>query len=276
MTRTFALGASLSLVLFGLFASGCGHKPKVFHISKSAPPELEGAADQTAHASVPDGERIQPALFGVAHAEDEETDYRLQLEAGQCYWFGWAGEASIQKFSVYLFDPTDKRLDSARGKPAQGVFSHCAKEPGIYRFQTKVNEGAGHYAVVLYRKKGVVPPPPAVVDLAATIEKQAATAAPGATRVGEFFSGNAETSDWFTPVQPGKCYWFIGAGEPGKVKHLSLYLWNDKGTRITDSRSPSEQAMVGYCAKDKETGMYKFQAKVELGKGEYKVGVYVK
>ncbi len=34
--------------------------------------------------------------------------------------------------------------------------------------------------------------------------------------------------------------------------------------------------MVGYCAKGTDNGMFKFQAKVDAGKGDYKVGVYVK
>jgi hypothetical protein len=276
MMRTILGFASLCLI-FAL--PGCGHKSKEHRIAVARSPDLEPRADQYAHASAPDGERITPALFGVAHLDDESTSYQLQLEAGQCYWFGWAGDATIDKFALYLFDPTDKRLDSARGKPPQGVFSHCAQQNGIFRLEAKVQEGGGHYAVVIYKKKGapvVAPPAEQKLDLAAMVEKQAASAAPGATRVGELFSGNSEISDWTTQIQPGKCYWIIGAGEPGKVKRLYLFLWDSQNKRITESKGTSEQAMIGYCAKGTDAGMFKFQAKVDAGKGDYKVGVYVK
>jgi hypothetical protein len=55
---------------------------------------------------------------------------------------------------------------------------------------------------------------------------------------------------------------------------LYLYLWDGKNKRVTESKSDSDTAMVGHCAK--ENGMFKFQAKVDSGKGDYKVGVYVK
>jgi hypothetical protein len=277
MRPTVAASSFVATVLSIFALCGCHHGPKEVPIAATRSPDLEPRADQFAHSSVPDGERITPSLFGVAHHDDESTSYQLQLEAGQCYWFGWAGDSTIKEFAVYLFDPSDKRLDSARGKPREGVFSHCAKQNGIHRFEAKVQEGGGHYALVIYRKKGAAPPPPEPkLDLAATIEKQAASAAPGATRVGEFFSGSTEISDWTTQIEPGKCYWIIGAGEPGKVKRLYLYLWDAQNKRVTESKGTSEQAMLGYCAKGSEAGMFKFEAKVDAGKGNYKVGIYAK
>lgn len=262
-----------------LFAvAGCGHHgPKQHRIAASRAPDLEPRAEQNAKASAPDGERVGTTLWGVAHADDEFTDWRVPLEAGQCYYFGYAGDATIQKFAWYIWDPSEVRLDSGRGKPPEGLFTHCAQKNGIYHIQGKVQEGGGHYAVIMYKKKGAAPPPPPEhLDLAQVIEKQAASAAPGATRVGDFFSGSSEISDWSTQIQPGKCYWIIGAGEPGKVKRLYLFLWDTQNKRVTESKGTSEQAMVGYCAKGTDNGMFKFQAKVDSGKGDYKVGVYVK
>ena len=239
-------------------------------------PDLEQRADSEAHASAREGQRMEGVLRGVSQ-EDEYTDWRVPLEAGQCYFFGYAGDSGVGKFSLYIWDPNDKRLDSSRGKPREGVFMHCARTNGMYRVQGKVAQGAGHYAVVVYRTKAAAAPPPPVeqkLDLEATIERQAASAAPGTKRAGEFYAGSADTSDWYTALEPGKCYWFIGAGEPGKVKKLYIYLWDSRNKRVTESKSDSEVAMVGHCAK--EAGMFKFQAKVDSGSGRYKVGVYVK
>ena len=271
----FAGCMSLSLgIAFGL--AGCGHKKLPIAVTAAPGPDLEPRAEQEAKAAAKDGHRFSEALRGVGQ-EDEYTDWRIPLEAGQCYWFGYAGDAGVQRFSMYIFDPTDKRLDSARGKPRQGVFQHCALLNGMYRVQGKVAEGGGHYAVVVYSGKApavVLPPGEVKADLVALIEKQVASAAPGATRVGEYFAGSAETSEWYTQMEAGKCYWVVGAGEPGKVKRLYVYLWDPKSKRITENKSDSEISMVGHCAK--EAGMYKFQAKVDSGKGDYKVGVFAK
>ncbi len=278
-SRLGPVGAALHVTI--LFASGvgvsaCGRHRDV-NVPESPPADLEQRAEQEARASTKDGERVGEVLRGVAHEDDQFTDWRVQLEAGQCYWFGYAGDAGVQRFSMYIWDPQDKRLDSARGKPPQGVFTHCAQQNGIYRIQGKVSDGAGHYAVVVYKTKAaapVAPPEEKMADLGAIIEKQAAAAAPGAKRVGDFYSDSAESKDWFTAMEPGKCYWFIGAGEPGKVKALFIYLWDPRNRRITESKNASDTAMVGHCAK--EAGMYKFQAKIDSGKGNYKVGVYMK
>jgi hypothetical protein len=269
------LSCAVAVTIFASLGCGRGQRP----IAATAAPDLEGRADQQAHSAAPAGERVGEALRGAAQ-ENGYTDWRLQLEAGQCYWFGYAGDPGVAKFSMYIFSPKDSRLDSARGKAPEGLFTHCAEQNGIYRLQGKVAEGAGHYAVVIYKTKSATPvaPPSAPeeqkVDLAAMIEKQAAAAAPGAKRVGDLYASSAEQADWYTSVEPGKCYWFIGAGEPKKVKRLYLYLWDSKNKRVTESKSDSENVMVGHCAK--EPGMFKFQAKIDSGKGDYKIGVYVK
>ena len=58
------------------------------------------------------------------------------------------------------------------------------------------------------------------------------------------------------------------------MKKLSLYIWDPSNKRLSDNKADSNIATVGHCAKD--TGMFKFQAKVSSGGGPYKVGVYEK
>lgn len=277
-SRSTARGLGTLLTL-GIGLYGCGDHERII-VSPEPPRDLESRAEAQARASAKNGERMGETLRGVAHRDDAFTDWRVELEAGNCYWFGYAGDAGVEHFSMYIFDPKDKRLDSARGKPPEGVFTHCAEQNGIYRVQGKVADGAGHYAVVVYKTKAPekvappTPPAPKEADLGAVIEKQAAAAAPGAKRIGDFYEGSAETSDFYTAMEGGKCYWVIGAGEPGKVKKLFVYLWDPKSRRITESKSDSDTAMVGHCAK--EPGMYKFQLKVDSGSGKYKAAVYVK
>jgi hypothetical protein len=271
MNRAFC-----AIVAAALVAAGCHSRPAV---SPAPDPLLDPRADQEARAAAgADAQRMGPALWGVAYDKDQATDFRVPLEAGSCYWFGFAGDAGIGRLWTYVWSPQDKRIDSSRGRAPEGVLKICATESGMHRLQGKVADGAGHYAIVVY--KGPGPGVPVVVasapvDLTAVIEAQAAAAAPGAARVGEFFAGTAYTSDWSTAMDIGKCYWIIGAGEPGKVKKLFLYLWDPQSKRVTESRSDSSTAMIGHCPKD-AGGMYKFQAKVDSGSGAYKVGIYVK
>jgi hypothetical protein len=255
-----------------LLLAACGHAPPPLPpVSPTESPLLEQQADQQAHAGAPDGQHVLTTLHGVGAGPDQFTEWLVALEAGRCYWFGYAADAGVERFSFYIWDPANHRADTERNRPGQGVVSYCAQTSGMHRLQGKVASGAGRFAVVAYSKQGVAP---ASHDLVATIEAQAASAAPGAVRIGEYYSGTAETSDWATSMDAGKCYWIIGAGEPGKVKKLFLYLWDPRNSRITESRSDSDTAMVGHCAK--EPGMYKFQAKVYSGSGPYKVGVFVK
>ena len=248
-------------------------------VSAALSPALEVAADSQAHAGMPDGARFTPAFVGVAYNEDEGTSFSVPLQVGTCYTFGYASDDTVGRVSMYLFTPANRRADSQRGGPPQGVFRHCATENGIYRLETKVGAGAGHFVVVGYAKAGPIVLTPVVaaagpVGIEEMIARQAASAAPGAQRVGDLFVGTGDQSDWYTQLNAGSCYWFIGAGDPATVNSLYMYLWSPAMQRLTENRSDTPLSMVGYCATI--PGMYKFEAKLNKGKGTYKVGVYAK
>jgi hypothetical protein len=125
---------------------------------------------------------------------------------------------------------------------------------------------------------GTVPAPPTgptapAQDLGAQCDAEAKASAPGAERVGDHFSGNADETDWYTALEVGKCYWFIGVGGEG-VNELWLYLWDPADKRITANKAESNKVTVGHCPE--KAGMFHFQAKIGSGSGEYKVGVYAK
>jgi len=108
------------------------------------------------------------------------------------------------------------------------------------------------------------------------VDGQAATLAPGARRVGNFFSAMApkgQKNDWFVPLEAGRCYTFIAAGGAG-VQFLSQFLWDPSGRRVSDNKSKSAESVMGFCTAT--PGPYHLQAKVEKGGGELRVGVYAK
>ena len=261
-------------------ALGCGPEDHV--VSPTPPTWLDAKLDEQAKTVAPSGQRVGDTYRGVAHKNDDRIDWTVQLDDQHCYWLSGHGDENVAKFSLYAFDPADKRIDSKRSGSASAMLKICPQTPGPWRIQGKVSEGYGHFGMAVYAveaaPKPAAPPPPAAPapppDLAQAIESQASSAAPGAERVGNYFDGKNDFTDWFTPLEAGNCYWFIGAGENGKVKKLSIYLWDPSNKRLSENRSESNQSMVGHCPTT--AGMYKFEAKVESGSGAYKVGVFSK
>jgi hypothetical protein len=257
---------------------GCGHRHEAHAVSPTPPEGLDGRAEEVARdaSSSKNGQRTEnPALRGIAYQDDDTKEWDVRLDDKHCYWFGGAGDAAIRKLSLYLWDPQDKTVTKDRSSRSTAVVTVCPTQTGRYRLQGKVAEGYGHFSVVIYASgapERVAPPPEATMD--SLIEDQAKSAAVGAARVGALYEGAGEKTDWFTPLEAGSCYWFIGAGEPKHVKKLSIYLWDPKDKRVSETFADSNTAMVGHCPT--ETGMYRFEAKVTSGSGHYKAAVYKK
>jgi hypothetical protein len=113
-------------------------------------------------------------------------------------------------------------------------------------------------------------------ELAARIDKQAASVAPGGHRVGDVYKGSAPEeggrSDWFVDLPANRCFVFFGEGGDG-VKGLYLYLWNGAGKRVKDARPHEDpHPHMPYCTT--EAGKYHVQVKISEGGGEYRLGIY--
>src|SRR5262249_7579045 len=102
------------------------------------------------------------------------------------------------------------------------------------------------------------PPPKAAASkpaapsdgISAAVAKLAANVAPGAHRVGSFYSGHAEDegqhNDWFVTLEMGKCYDFVATGGSG-VERIYAYLWGPNGKRVSDRREGSPGVSLHYC-----------------------------
>jgi hypothetical protein len=215
-----------------------------------------------------------------------KSDYSVLLEANKCYWFSGAGE-NLKKLYLYLWKPNSNffspRVADAKGATSS-TLAYCTQEAGLFKFQVKT-EGKGRFVVGVFEKDSPTPavPPPvaAVVDLPSICDKTAAAASQGlAKRQGEFLDGSGSSlghddrGDYSVMMEGGKCYWVVGCGEPDKVKSLYLYLWDPHNKRVTEAKPDSATVMVGHCPA--QTGMFKVEAKMNSGKGAWKVGVYTK
>jgi hypothetical protein len=292
-TKTLGRWAHGCLFLSLAALADCGHEPPPA-VDPTLSPALEARADTAAHDAMPNGQRIPAPLVGVGYEPGQGTDWSVPLVSGQCYVFGYAFDSGISRFSVYLWGPWNRRITAERNHGGDGVLKACAAQDGVYRLEGKIVSGAGHFVVVGYGSGSPAPTAvaPAATDVAPTaglvaappaatlggvIDRIAAGAAPGASRVGDVHDGIGDDSSWPVPLQAGTCYTFIGAGDANSVKALSLFLWDPHSARITENRSATEVATIGYCAA--ASGTYKVEAKVTRKPGPlgaYRVGVYGK
>ena len=244
---------------------------------------LDGAAIAQAKAQDKDAAQVGNFYRGAG----PKTDFQILLEANKCYWFAGSSEG-LKKLYMYLWTPgagaftprvADLRSDG------QGTMAYCTQQAGMYKFQIKTEGKGGHFVVALFAKEAPQQVAAPVKEdtgpnLGPLCDKHAESAAPGAHRVGDYFSGSGNSighDDRFDfPIQldAGKCYWVIGCGEPDHIKQLTLYLWGPNNKRITEDKGDSPNPMIGHCAK--ETGMFKFQAKVSGGGGHFKAALYSK
>ena len=125
--------------------------------------------------------------------------------------------------------------------------------------------------------KPAAPPPKSHDELSSRVDRQGASSIAGGHRVGAIYRGAAASeggrSDWFAQLEGGHCYTFVGEGGDG-VKKLYLYLWGPRGHRLQSTREDTPHPQMSYCTAF--PGTYHFQAKVDDGQGEYRLGIFTK
>lgn len=273
---TFALAA----------VAGCGghrhhdrvNEPVAVIGAPQADAQLDSIADANAkgasvrRSGVPLNGQI---LHGETMRPGGTQDFRVQLDADHCYWFGAATNEMGQSIALSVQDPKGADVASEKGKGTDALLEYCPATDGVFKLQSKLGHH-GQFSIAVYQGTRITPAVTAVGDATpeALIAKEALAAAPGAKQVGTYYEGTADETSWSTSLTKGKCYWFIGAGTPGKTKKLWLYLWDPQNSRIADNKGDSNVVTTGHCAKS--TGMFKFQAKVHSGSGPYKVAVFEK
>ncbi len=288
MHRTIATLLTLSLLVP---AVACNRSKAP--MTPTPPDWLEGAVDEQALQAAPSAVRVGDLFKGVAFKEGDRQEWRVTLDGGGCIHLSAAGDQTVEELALYLWGPDGKRLETVRGKTARTMLRHCAppQARGEYKFEAKVTEGHGHFAVGLYADAEAAPaaakhepadahktpketaPKANAPDLDSRVGALAKSSAAGADLVGEPFKGDADSTDWYVALDKGKCYWFVGAGDEG-VEKLALYLWDPSDKRVKASKAETNEVTVGHCPD--ESGMYHFRAQVNGGAGSYQVGLYAK
>ncbi len=266
----FASGVALSLL-------ACrGEAPEV---GATPDPQLDSMVNQQAESAAPGSVMVNDVLLrGVGYDRGESQDFHVELTAGQCYVVVGAADETVTSLHLLMWNPANKRVAMARPKGREALVQHCPEETGSYKIQGKIGKGAGHFAIGVFGKEApekVVKEEPKEnkADLEKIIKDDASSMAPGAEQVGNFYTGTAKKNEFFVQLDKGTCYWFIGAAQKG-VDDYYIYLWNQEGKRMGESKADSNKANFGHCAK--ESSMYKVQVKVDDDNDEVKLGVFAK
>ena len=71
-----------------------------------------------------------------------KTDWQVMLEDNTCYWFSGVSTGAVKKIALYLWKPNSgaftPRVADAKSPNGSVTMAYCTKEPGIYRFQAKI------------------------------------------------------------------------------------------------------------------------------------------
>jgi hypothetical protein len=269
--------ALLGTFAFAFLVACRGEAPEV---GATPDPQIDSMVNQQAESAAPGSVMVSETLLrGVGYDKGELQDFHVEMTAGQCYVIVGAADETVTSLHLTVWDPANKRVGQDRSKSREALVQHCPKETGSYKIQGKIGRGAGHFAIGVFGKEApekaaaAEEPKADKADLEAIINADAESIAPGAKQDGKFYTGTAKKSEFYVQLEKGTCYWFIGAAQPG-VDDYYLYLWNQEGKRLTESKADSNKANIGHCAKD--SSMYKVQIKVDDDSDEVKLGIFSK
>lgn len=257
--------------------NGCGRAAP--EVGETPDPKLESMINQQAETAAPGSEMVTKTLFrGIGYDKGDSQDFRVELQAGQCYVFVGAADETVGALQLFLWDPSESRVESDRSKKREALMQYCPKETGTFKLQGKIGKGAGHFAIGVFGKEApekpvVEAPKDDKLDLEKMITDEATATAPGATQVGNFYTGTASKNDFFVQLEKGTCYWFIGAAQKG-VDDYYIYLWDQNNKRMGETKASSNKAQFGHCAE--KSSMYRVQVKVDSDKDEVKLGIFAK
>jgi hypothetical protein len=120
----------------------------------------EYAVDQLAKSMAPDMGRVG----GFYHNVGKRTDFVTTLQQGKCYFLSGVGGPGVKKLSLYLWDPTNKRVSDNKSHTQNAGINYCPETTGSFKFQGKIEGGDGPFAIGIYAKGApkvaMAPPPP--------------------------------------------------------------------------------------------------------------------
>lgn len=124
-------------------------------VVEKAAPDLGPLCDRRAAGAAPGSHRVGDFFEGKGNSigHDDRFDFPVQMDGGKCYWIVSCGEPDhIKSLSMYLWGPNNKRITEAKSDSPNPIIGHCAAMTGMYKFQTKITGGGGHFKAAVYVK----------------------------------------------------------------------------------------------------------------------------
>lgn len=112
---------------------------------------MAGLLDDKAKVAARGMKMVGDPQDGVGKQGDM-MDFEVQLDKGKCYTLVGVGSAGIRELSLYLWNPSKKRVADRKAKESSAALGHCAELDGPYHVQAKVHDGQGQFRLALYAK----------------------------------------------------------------------------------------------------------------------------
>ena len=110
--------------------------------------DLEKVIKDEASAVAPDTKQIGNFLNGTS----TKSEFFVELEKGNCYWFIGAGQVEVKDYYIYLWSE-EKRIGESKAEGNKAQFAHCVKESGMFRVQMKVDDANDTVKLGVFGKK---------------------------------------------------------------------------------------------------------------------------
>lgn len=112
--------------------------------------ELTALIDKEAAADAPGALRSGEFFVGAG----DQSEWAVALAPGTCYWIIGIGQPEkVKRLELYLWDPRQRRVTESHNQNNIAVIGHCPEQPGMFKFQAKVQSGSGAYKVGVYARK---------------------------------------------------------------------------------------------------------------------------
>lgn len=140
----------------GKVAKGAGHFA-IGVFKKGAPEKVEPVAEkgldldkiiQDEAAAAAPGAKMEQMYTAKA----DKTDWYTQLKKGQCYWFIGAGQAEVDDFYLYVWDPKNNQIGKNKADGNKAQFGHCPEQDGMFHVQLKVDDTSHEAKVGVFSK----------------------------------------------------------------------------------------------------------------------------
>lgn len=271
--------AGRQMELSSFFGQQAEQGPQVAQMDAETQTRLQGLDSQLSGQGYT---RVgQPSGLMLENASPRE--YRLNLQANQCYAFATLGGPGAVNTDVSLNDSTGAALVSDNTSSVDTLIQYCAPVDGSYALQIRMAQGAGAIFTVGYVRGNGQPSGGEVLSSTTTAGAglqenfallDADMRARGYETLSSSESGNLTTGAsrrYNVNLEGGHCYAILAVGDAG-VRNLDLVLMSPTGQPVDRDVAENARPTVRVCPGS--SGPYTMEVRMAAGSGSYVYAPY--